>query len=139
MSRDALKLSTFANMTKMLANLSTCKRRKQASMIISSDYQHVYGLGYNGAPAKCSHCEGIDRGKNGCGCVHAELNACLKACIPPGEKCILICTQTPCLRCAQAIINKQSIRTVFFLTQHENTDGLDALKEAGILWICLTY
>lgn len=131
LSRYDLKLDVYKDFVKGLERLATCKRKQVGAIIVSEDYQEVFAVGYNGSPPGFPHCCGEDKGgAQGCGCVHAEMNACLKANMT--SKGFMICTMYPCVRCAQAIIAKRKITKVFTLEEHINTDGILLLKKAGI-------
>ena len=131
MDRWQLKMNAIADVCLTAASLSTCVRKKQGAVIFSEDFTEIY-WGYNGAPAGVSHCKGEDDNKHGCGCVHAEMNACLKAKLDSYTVYRLMCTQLPCLRCAQAIIQK-GIHTVYYLEDHQNKHGLTLLKNLNSL------
>jgi dCMP deaminase len=99
---------------------STCSRRAVGCVLTSSNI--VVATGYNGSPRGMTHC--ISKGclTNEAGacinCVHAELNACLQ-CIGPADTAY--CTDTPCLTCLRALLNK-GVRTVFFWRHYEDED-----------------
>lgn len=125
------KLETFMAMTRSLSTLATCKRLKVGCMIVSHDFSDIPANGYNGWPHEFNHanCSG-----DPCGCVHAELNACIKLGRTGRTDNLCFVTRAPCVRCAQAIIQTKQIAKVF-IDQFSPTvmdKGPTLLYQAGI-------
>lgn len=126
-TRYAQKLLTMAEFASQLSALSTCRRDRVGCVVTSSECDRVLGIGYNGQPrglpnAGCRDVEGH------CGCVHAELNALLKA-QSPG---VLVTTRAPCETCAGAIVNSGLVIGVLFGQLYRDTAGLMVLNAAGV-------
>lgn len=127
-SRD----ETFMVMAYALAQRSTCRRAKVGALVTDADGLQVLGIGYNGVPHGWANdsCTGVP---GQCGCVHAELNALLKA--PgtlPGK--VLYTTTAPCEHCARAILNSGVTRVAFSRTYRSDAGlhlltGLVAISE----------
>lgn len=114
-----------------LANRSTCERLHVGAVIVSDDYSHVYGIGYNGnAQGFPNKCDSKEPGN--CGCLHAEDNALLKTNGGKELPKIMFVTHQPCSYCAKRIINKGGVKKVFFAHSYRIPDGLNILKQAGI-------
>ena len=124
-----------------LSQLSSCIRRKVASLILSPDTLSVISDGYNGPPRKgpkvCGgdHCERerlqITSGtQNDIGCYHAEQNAILNAARQGASTsgAIMICTTSPCLSCARAIYHA-GIKAVYVPEGSYSTQGIEYLAE----------
>lgn len=129
-SRDDILMENVVSWAKR----TTCGRSQRAGAVISMDGR-VISTGYAGPPRKLPHClEGICDPSQPCTrTVHAELNAILNAArhgiaIDGTE---LHCTLSPCVPCAQAIINTGIIKVVYG-TSYRLPDGIRLLERAGI-------
>jgi dCMP deaminase len=119
----------------VVSRRSTCPR-KAVGAVIAIDGR-ILSLGYNGTPAGLPHCTevGCNVGPDG-GCtraVHAELNAIAFA-AKQGislDGSTLYVTISPCLKCAQAIINA-GIIGVWYLKMYRDLSGISLLEEAGV-------
>ncbi len=133
----------------LLAETSTCTRRKVGSVIVEPESNIVISEGYNGPPRKApfSLCGGekclrsaIKSGtQNDVGCHHAEMNAILNA-SRTGNSTLgkwLFTSCDPCLMCAKAI-HHAGITKVFLplLSQEAHADGLHYLRVNNIDLIC---
>lgn len=140
------------DMAIIAARRSSCSRA-QVGVVIARDGR-VLVTGYNGAPAGMPHCDHtcdcgypgsgglLFEGKHLSNCaslmpcriaVHAEANAIAFAAkhgvrLEGGE---LFTTFSPCLPCAQLIINAGVVRVVH-LTDYRDRSGLELLESAGI-------
>lgn len=133
------------------AQRSTCERA-QVGVVIARDGR-VLATGYNGAPAGLPHCDhrgddtedlraGVGDGSllarvpvsPGCQVsVHAEANAVAYAArygvaLHDSE---LYTTYSPCLACAQIVINA-GITRVVALKEYRLTAGADLVRQAGL-------
>ncbi len=127
----------FIEMLKLVAERSTCIRRKVGAIITDND-GHILSTGYNGVPRGFDHC--IDTPCNGandlrgftvnCLAVHAEQNALLQ-CSSIRDATILYSSCTPCFVCAKMIANTK-ISSVFCLEEYADKTGIDVLRRAGI-------
>jgi dCMP deaminase len=132
----------------LLAEASSCIRRKVSAMILDETTNSIIADGYNGNPRGCSTgdlCGGsvclrevhkVSSGtQNDVGCHHAELNAILNA-SRIGQSTqgkILIVNCDPCLMCAKAI-HHAGIKKVYCPVDFEgvHNQGLIYLKENGV-------
>jgi dCMP deaminase len=137
------------DMAMIQATRSTCERA-QVGVVIARDGR-VLATGYNGAPAGLPHCdhsgddfESLQDAAGGLiarhpvypGCqtsVHAEANAVAYAArygvaLHDSE---LYTTYSPCLACAQIIINAGVTRVVA-LKEYRITAGIDLVRAAGL-------
>lgn len=112
----------------VLAQRSTCVRNQVGVIVTDHRMLQVLGMGYNGNAAGLANV--CDQLEPPCGCVHAEMNALIKA---PGivtDK-FLFTTVAPCGPCAKAIINA-GVTAVYFRKAYRTTTGLAFLLKAGI-------
>jgi dCMP deaminase len=114
-----------------LAARSTCIRLKVGCVIVSADYSHVYGIGYNGNAAGLGNgCDATTPGN--CGCLHAEDNALLKTNGGPEVSKVVFVTHQPCAYCAKRMVNKGGVTKVFYSEPYRLRAGLDVLEAVGI-------
>lgn len=138
-TRDEL----FMEIAQAFARRSTCPRGSVGVVIVRD--RRIIATGYNGAPAKMAHCSEVgchidsatfSPDANGRGCtraVHAEANAIAYA-AREGialEGTTLYTTHSPCVRCAQLIINA-GVREVVYNIAYRDQTGLDLLDAASV-------
>ncbi|RKY36649.1 MAG: cytidine deaminase [Candidatus Omnitrophota bacterium] len=132
----------FLSIVKLVAQRSTCLRRKVGALIVKD--KRILCTGYNGAPSGLAHCAdvgclreklNIPSGQRHelCRGLHAEMNAFLQAArygisLVGG---IIYCTNYPCIICAKMIINA-GIKEVIILADYPDQYAKDILAEAGI-------
>jgi len=132
----------FMAITKVVAERSTCCRRRIGALIIYD--RRILTTGYNGAPSRLRHCtdigclreeRGIASGERHelCRGMHAEQNAIIQAAssgvsIRGGT---LYTTHFPCVMCAKMIINAKIARVVFN-SDYPDRLGQELLAEAGL-------
>ncbi|MBS4054184.1 MAG: cytidine/deoxycytidylate deaminase family protein [Thermaerobacter sp.] len=132
----------FMAITKVVAERSTCCRRRIGALIIYD--RRILTTGYNGAPSGLRHCtdigclreeRGIASGERHelCRGMHAEQNAIIQAAssgvsIRGGT---LYTTHFPCVMCAKMIINAKIARVVFD-ADYPDRLGQELLAEAGL-------
>ncbi len=128
--RFLMKLDRFIGFAWQLASLSTCKRRQNGAIIFPVDCGVVSAIGYNGPARGLSNdrCTGV---KGDCECAHAEVNAIAK-CHSIDTRNILFSTSSPCVQCANAIINSGMVRAMIYDRAHSDPRGIGMLTEAGI-------
>ncbi len=108
----------FLQMACLVAERSTCRRRKVGCVLVDSE-NHVVATGYNGVPTHFPHC--IDTPCEGatapsgqvlekCLAVHAEQNAFLQ--VRSNDTLTAYLTVTPCITCAKMIANSKVTRIV---------------------------
>ena len=108
----------FLQMASLVAERSTCRRRKVGCVLVDSD-NHVVATGYNGVPTHFPHCldnpcEGANEPSGEslekCLAVHAEQNALLQ--LRSNDYLTAYLTVTPCITCAKMIANSRIRRIV---------------------------
>jgi dCMP deaminase len=120
----------YLDFAALLAQRSTCERMHVGAVVTDEDMLQVLGVGYNGNAARfpngCDHPELPGQ----CGCLHAELNALLKA---PGTlpNKVLFVTHAPCLACAKATVNARVTRVVY-QSAYRDDAGIRLLRLAGV-------
>lgn len=126
-SRD----ETFMEIAEILAKRSTCQRLQVGALVVLTG--RIVSCGYNGPVSGAPECSTPEGG--GClgpGCnrsIHAELNSILFAARAgiSVEGATLYCTLSPCLKCAQAIINS-GIKRVVFRDWYRDHSGAEFLQ-----------
>lgn len=131
-------IDIFMNLAVKLQKRSTCDRKSVGCVVVSEDFQRVYGIGYNGN-YKGGHngCDTVEPGN--CGCLHAEDNALLKISERPEVPKTMFVTMSPCKTCAKRIINKGGFKRVYFLESYRDISGIELLHEEGIDVIKVDY
>lgn len=129
----------------VVAKRGTCSRL-QVGVIVARDGR-ILVTGYNGAPAGMDHCNHrcdcpTRELPHDAGCafiepcrasVHAEANAIAYAARwgISLEGSDMYCTDTPCVPCAQLMVNAGLV-TVHFVRIYRDLRGLELLEEAGL-------
>lgn len=132
----------FMDITKLVAERSTCTRRKVGAVIVKDN--RILTTGYNGVPSGLKHC--ADRGclrddmkipsgerQELCMGVHAEQNAIIQA-AKYGislEGSTIYVTNQPCVTCIKMIINVGIVRVVY-LNSYNDELSKHLWLEAGI-------
>lgn len=134
--------SYFMQITRLVAQRSTCLRRKVGAIAVKD--KRILATGYNGAPAKITDCLekgclrqelGIPSGQRHeiCSGLHAEQNTIIQAAIHgislKGAE--IYCTHQPCFICTKMLINC-GISAVYYAEPYPDPMGEAMLKEAGI-------
>lgn len=132
----------FLGIAKLVAERSTCLRRKVGSILVKDN--RILATGYNGAPAGIRHCEEtgclrkklrIPSGERHelCKGLHAEQNALLQAALHgvsvKGSR--LYSTIQPCIICAKMLINA-GIKEIVVSSGYPDKMSAEFLEEAGI-------
>lgn len=118
----------------IMAERATCSRLHVGAVIARDGRPLVSG--YNGAPKGMPHCEHPSPDDEGTGCkvsVHAEANAVAFAARwgIHVEGATLFTTHSPCLYCAQLLINCGLARVVYGC-EYRDPAGLNLLVSAGL-------
>ena len=129
--------SYFLQMAQLVAERSTCLRRKVGCVLVDSD-NHVVATGYNGVPTNFPHCldvpcsgafsapgENLDQ----CLAVHAEQNALLQ--LRSNDLLVAYLTVTPCITCAKMLANSRVTRLVAPI-YYSQTRAAEILNQADI-------
>ena len=135
--------SYFMQITRMVAQRSTCLRRKVGAIAVKD--KRILATGYNGAPAGVKTCvergecmrkvRGIASGTQHelCYGIHAEQNAIIQA-AKLGisiDGATLYCTHQPCVICAKMIVNAGIARVVYG-EGYPDQFALEIFQEAGV-------
>lgn len=108
---------------------STCIRRQVGAVFVNDEFTRVISVGYNGGISGAKNqCDTTIPGA--CGCIHAEVNAIMKA-QEPLKNSILFVTLSPCQNCAKLLAMKK-VGTVYYLSQYRDTAGIDILRSNGV-------
>lgn len=132
----------FMSITEMVAQRSTCLRRKVGAILVRD--KRIIATGYNGAPAKVSHCldigclreqQGIPSGERHelCRGLHAEQNSIIQAALYgfSVEGATLYCTNMPCAICSKMLINAR-IEKIYYKEGYADSLSSLLLAEAKI-------
>ncbi|MDA3970372.1 MAG: cytidine/deoxycytidylate deaminase family protein [Desulfobulbaceae bacterium] len=138
----------FLNITKLVAERSTCTRRKVGAILVRD--KRVISTGYNGVPAGITHCDAVGclRDKlqvpSGerhelCRGLHAEQNAIIQASTHGVsiQGCTLYCTNMPCSICSKMLINAGIIK-IYYGEGYTDLLADEMLTEAGIEVVQIT-
>ena len=131
----------FLQMAELVAERSTCRRRKVGCVLVDSN-NHVVATGYNGVPTHFPHCldspcegasspSGKDLDK--CLAVHAEQNALLQ--LRSNDSLTAYITVSPCITCAKMIANSKISRLVS-RESYTQLLSFSILKQADITYDC---
>ncbi|HCC55450.1 MAG TPA: cytidine deaminase [Desulfobulbaceae bacterium] len=132
----------FMSITEMVAQRSTCLRRKVGAILVRD--KRIIATGYNGAPAKVSHCldigclreqQGIPSGERHelCRGLHAEQNSIIQAALHgfSVEGATLYCTNMPCAICSKMLINAR-IEKIYYKEGYADSLSSLLLAEAQV-------
>lgn len=121
-----MKDELFLAMAFLVATRSSCVR-KNVGCIITDEAGEKIAMGYNGGPKggrnTCARAEA-----SACGCIHAEINAVIKATF---EARVAYVTISPCELCALALVNA-GIKRVVVGNVYRDEVGLDLMREVGV-------
>ena len=118
-----------------IAKRSPDPKHKVGAVIVNDENTQVLAVGYNGdQKGGPNQRESLETGHSGF--IHAEINALIKCDYnyPKPKKMYL--TLSPCRTCAKAIVNA-GIKQVIYCQKYEGSDGLNILKDAGIVVKCV--
>jgi dCMP deaminase len=138
----------FMKITALVAERSTCLRRKVGAIIVKD--KRIISTGYNGAPRGLAHCleigclreqMDIPSGERHelCRGAHAEQNAIIQAAGggTSMEGATMYCTDSPCSTCTKMIINA-GIRRLVLGKKYPDRLGEEMIREAGIETVYLS-
>jgi len=139
----------FMKITHLVAERSTCLRRKVGAIIVKN--KRIISTGYNGAPMNLAHCldigcmreqMGVQSGERHelCRGAHAEQNAIIQAASSGAGMtgATMYCTTAPCATCSKMIINAGIMRLVLG-GKYPDQLGEDLIREAGIETVYFTF
>jgi dCMP deaminase len=124
----------YMRLATSLAERSTCRRLHVGCAIVSADYRHVYGVGYNGnvrgGPNDCD-VHGPEA-VGSCGCIHAEANAVISCTALRGLPKVVFCTDLPCVMCAKFLLQLGGVERVLYARDYRIKDALDLFAQHGV-------
>ena len=139
----------FLNITRQVAERSTCLRAKVGAVIVRD--RSILATGYNGAPAGLPHC--LDVGcliytsrtpsgeleENCFRTIHAEINAIAQAAKNGASirDADIYITHTPCIHCVKVLINT-GIRRIFYERDYKRATIEELLRGANIELECVS-
>lgn len=133
MSIRITRESMMMDIATIVAERSTCLRR-QVGVVIALEGR-ILSMGYNGAPSGMTHCEPRTCNSNApcTNAIHAEANAIAWAArhgvaLKGAE---LYVTLSPCLSCAQLIVNS-GVQRVYYRSLYRDSSGVVLIEDAGI-------
>ena len=132
----------FMDITRLVATRSTCLRRQVGAILVKE--RNILATGYNGVPARISHCDAtgclreklkVPSGERHelCRGLHAEQNAIIQAAshgINISDS-TLYCTTMPCIICTKMLINA-GIRTVVYAEGYADDLAREMIAESGL-------
>lgn len=119
---------TWLDVAELIARRSTCARLQVGCVLTDTAGEQVW-VGYNGGPrGGLNVCRHPDT-PGGCGCVHAEANAVVKA--PGGVPKLAYLTHSPCATCAVMLVNAH-VRGLMYRVPYRDDDGIRVLQECGV-------
>ena len=127
----------FLEMSQLVAQRSTCRRRKVGCVLVDSK-NHVVATGYNGVPTHFPHCldipcEGATSPSGQvlekCLAVHAEQNAFLQ--LRSNDSLTAYVTVSPCITCAKILANS-SVKRIVSQQQYIQAEAIEILRIAKI-------
>lgn len=139
----------FMNITYLVAERSTCTRRKVGAIAVKD--KRILATGYNGAPSGTKHCLEIGclreqlkipsgQRHEICRGIHAEQNVIVQAAVH-GVSLLgatIYCTTQPCLICTKMLINC-GIEAVYFTEAYPDKMAEAMAKEAGMVYEVAVY
>ena len=121
----------YLEMARIWSKNSYCQRRQVGALVVKDGM--IISDGYNGTPSGFENICEDDNGVTKPYVLHAEANAITKLARSNNnsEGATIYITASPCIECAQLII-QSGIRRVVYGENYRLTDGIDLLRRAGI-------
>ncbi|MBR8703947.1 deoxycytidylate deaminase [Porphyromonas levii] len=122
----------YLRMAEIWAENSYCKRLQVGALIVKD--KMIISDGYNGTPSGFENCCEDQDNKTYPYVLHAEANAITKVAASNNNSsgATIYVTHAPCLECSKLII-QAGIKRVVYSESYRLTEGLDLLKQAGIV------
>lgn len=122
----------YMRMAEELAQRSTCARLQVGTVITGPVLENVLAIGYNGnAKGFPNQCDRDTPG--GCGCIHSEQNALVKASGSTIGRVAFV-TASPCVMCSKLMI-QANVAYVFYRTAYRDPSGIEVLKQGGVVTV----
>ena len=132
----------FMNITRLVAERSTCRRRKVGAIAVKD--KRILATGYNGAPRNVRDCleigclreqMGIPSGQRHelCRGLHAEQNVIIQAAIHgiSLDGAEVYCTHQPCFICTKMLVNC-GVTSVTYDSPYPDPMSEEMFAEAGV-------
>ena len=132
----------FMNITLMVAERSTCRRRRVGAVAVKD--KRILATGYNGAPRNIRDClevgclrerDGIPSGQRHelCRGLHAEQNVIIQAAVHGVSLAgaVIYCTHQPCLICTKMLLNC-GVTAVYYHESYPDPKAEEMFAEAGV-------
>ena len=132
----------FMDIAEIVAKRSACLRNNVGAVVVN-EYNNIVAIGYNGPAAGVPQCTN-EICHAGCDiAIHAEDNAIrrmpqyseyydFQGNIHLEHEYKLFCTVSPCLRCAELIVNRKDIKEVYYRYPYRDESGILYLLSYGI-------
>ena len=133
----------FMNITRLVAERSTCCRRKVGAIAVKD--KRILATGYNGAPRNVRDCleigclreaMGIPSGQRHelCRGLHAEQNVIIQAAVHgiSLEGAEIYCTHQPCFICTKMLVNC-GVTAVTYASPYPDPMSEEMFAEAGVI------
>lgn len=122
----------FVEIAQVMSQRSSCMKKAVGAVLVRDN--RIIATGYNGVLSKEQHSKGLSSDGVTTHTVHAEVNIiafCAKYGIPT-ENTTLYTTLSPCIKCAEIII-QAGIKEVVYVEEYRDDTGLIKLRENDIL------
>jgi dCMP deaminase len=126
-------LMLCVRVSRILGSMSRATRARVGCVIFDVKQRNIVSIGYNGTPAGSDNTMEIDNITLP-SVIHAEVNAMNKLDLFTrifNKNLVMIVTHSPCAACAQMIIDKTKISTVYYLDNYGKHDGILLLRASG--------
>lgn len=126
-------VKAYMDIAERFAQVSECQRLKVGAIIVKNG--SILAHGWNGTPSgfRTNTCE-LEDGTTSPFVLHAEQNVLVKMAKSTEsiEGAELFCTHSPCQECSK-LLAQSGIKKVYYKYEYRITEGLDVLKELGVL------
>ena len=128
-SRQVIHMATAT----MWGLRAVCKRNQVGCVITSSHMKRVLSIGYNGPAHRMSddECNEPNDDRQGCGCLHAEMNAVAAVDSTIFDK-IAFVTVHPCRICAQLLAQSNVTKVYYSRTYRAQTAAEKVFDAVGV-------
>ena len=131
---------TMMDFAHLIKARSTCERLQVGCVVTTFNMESIISYGYNGNARKFPNKCDDPKAEGSCGCLHAEINTLLKVNVPLVNGKMFL-TVSPCVMCAKAIINSQSIAEVIYDSHYRDKSAIEMLQKGNIdvVYVCGKY
>jgi dCMP deaminase len=122
----------YLKMAREWSELSHCERKKVGALIVKNGM--IISDGYNGTPSGYDNCCETEEWTTHWYVIHGEANAILK-CAKHGQSCdgaTIYQTHSPCKDCSKLIL-QSGIKRLVYAEDYKDSDGVDFLRESGLI------